>query len=163
MPTQVGSLGQALKAAAALVRAAEAEAAAVTEELDEPERDALRRAFGEGSTGKGVATALRGGAGALRELEDRQKSRATRVKRDALDRALLDLAGYYRDVLAIQLRASVELANEVRDEELAELAATSGPADTVRRIEAIMVCRQRLTANVAPLLAVEEMALALGR
>jgi hypothetical protein len=33
----------------------------------------------------------------------------------------------------------------------------------VRRIEAIMRCRQRLTANVAPLLAVEEMALALAR
>ena len=94
MPTQVGSLGQALKAAAALVKAAEAEAAAVTEELDEPEREALRRAFGEGSTGKGVTSALRGGAGALRELEDRQKSRTTRVKRDSLDRALLDLAGF---------------------------------------------------------------------
>jgi DNA polymerase-3 subunit delta' len=163
VPTQVGSLGQALKAAAALVKAAEAEAAAVTEELDEPEREALRRAFGEGSTGKGVASALRGGAGALRELEERQKSRTTRVKRDSLDRALLDLAGFYRDVLAIQLRASVELANETRDEELAQVAATSAPADTVRRIEAIMRCRQRLTANVAPLLAVEEMALALAR
>ncbi len=162
VPTQVGSFGQALRAAAALVRAAEAEATAVTEELDEPEREALRRAFGEGSTGKGVATALRGGAGALRELEDRQKSRATRVKRDSLDRALLDLAGYYRDVLAIQLRASVELANEARDQELAELAVTSGPADTVRKIEAIMRCRQRLTANVAPLLAVEELTLALA-
>ncbi len=163
VPSQVSNLGQALRAAAALVRAAESEATAVTEELDEPERQALRRAFGEGSTGKGVATALRGGAGALRELEDRQKSRATRVKRDSLDRALLDLAAFYRDVLAIQLRASVELANETHGEELAELAATSGPADTVRRIEAIMRCRQRLAANVAPLLAVEEMTLALAR
>jgi DNA polymerase III subunit delta' len=163
VPTQVGSLGQALKAAAGLVKAAEAEAAAVTEELDEPERDALRRAFGEGSTGKGVASALRGGAGALHDLEVRQKSRATRVKRDSLDRALLDLASYYRDVLAIQLRASVELANESRDEELTQLAAMSGPADTVRKIEAIMRCRQRLTANVAQLLAVEELTLALAR
>ena len=60
------------------------------------------------------------------------------------------------------MRASVELANETRDEELAQAAATSAPADTVRRIEAIMRCRQRLTANVAPLLAVEEMALALA-
>ena len=39
------------------MKAAEAEASATTEELDAPERDALRRAFGEGSTGKGVATA----------------------------------------------------------------------------------------------------------
>jgi DNA polymerase III subunit delta' len=161
VPGLVGSLGDALRAAAGLVKAAEAEAAATTEELDEPERDALRRAFGEGSTGKGVATALRGGAGALRDLEDRQKSRATRLKRDALDRALLDLAGYYRDVLAIQLGASIELANEVRADELRGQAAASGPGDTVRKVEAIMRCRQRLEANVAPLLAVEELTLAL--
>jgi DNA polymerase-3 subunit delta' len=162
VPGQVVSLGDALKAAAALVKAADAEAAATTEELDEPEREALRRAFGEGSTGKGVAAAVRGGAGALRELEERQKSRATRLKRDALDRALLDLAGFYRDVLALQLGASVELANEVRDQELREQVAAAGPADTVRRIEAIMRCRQRLEANVAPLLAVEELTLALA-
>jgi DNA polymerase-3 subunit delta' len=162
VPGQVANLGQALKAAAGLVKAADAEATATTEELDEPEREALRRAFGEGSTGKGVATALRGGAGALRDLEERQKSRATRLKRDSLDRALLDLAGYYRDVLALQLGASVELANEARDAELRQLAGACDPAGTVRRIEAIMRCRQRLAANAAPLLAVEELTLALA-
>jgi DNA polymerase-3 subunit delta' len=161
VPSQLGSIGDALRAAAGLVKAAEAEAAAVTEELDGPERQALRRAFGDGSTGKGVATALRGGAGALRELEDRQKSRATRLKRDSLDRALLDLAAYYRDVLAVQVGASVELANEPRAEELRRLAVEAGPAATVRRIEAILRCRQRLQANAAPLLAVEELTLAL--
>ncbi len=161
LPTQIGSLGQAFKAAAALVRAAESEATAVTEELDAPEREALRRAFGEGSSGKGVASAIRGGAGALSDLEARQKSRATRVKRDSLDRALLDLAGYYRDVLAMQFGAGVELANASRTDELRDLASVSGPAETVRRIEAIMKCRERLELNVAPLLAVEEMTLAL--
>jgi DNA polymerase III subunit delta' len=161
MPGQVGSMGQAFRAAAALVRAAESEAAAVTEELDVPEREALRRAFGEGSSGKGVATAIRGGAGAMSELEARQKSRATRVKRDSLDRALLDLAGYYRDVLAVQFGAEVELANASRADELGEIAAASDAGETVRRIEAIMKCRERLELNVAPLLAVEELALAL--
>ena len=163
LPGRLAGLGEALKAAAALVKAAEAEAAATTEELDEPEREALRRAFGEGSTGKGVASALRGGAGAFRDLEDRQKSRATRLKRDSLDRALLDLAGYYRDVLAVQVGASVELANEPRDAELRDLASASSSADTVRRIEAIMRCRQRLELNAAPLLAVEELAIALAQ
>lgn len=161
VPDQLGSIGDALRAAAGLVRAADAEAAAVTEELDEPEREALRRAFGEGSTGKGVATALRGAAGALRELEDRQKSRATRLKRDSLDRALLDLAAYYRDVLAVQVGAAVELANEPRTEEIRKLAEAAGPAATIRRLEAIMRCRQRLELNAAPLLAVEELTLAL--
>ncbi len=157
-----GGLGRALTAAAALVKSAEGEAAAVTEELDVPERDALRRAFGEGSTGKGVASAVRGVAGAMRELEDRQKSRNTRLKRDALDRALLDLAGFYRDVLAVQLGADVELATAGQPDELQEFAAASRPESTVRRMEAIMRCRERLAASVAPLLSVEEMAIALA-
>jgi DNA polymerase III subunit delta' len=160
-PRSGSGLGQAFAAAAALVKAAEEEAAAATEELDVPEREALRRAFGEGSTGKGVTTALRGGAGALKDLEDRQKSRATRLKRDALDRALLDLASFYRDVLAVQLGADVELANQGLDD-LQQVAAASLPEATVRRIEAIMKCRERLAASVAPLLAVEELTLAIA-
>jgi DNA polymerase-3 subunit delta' len=162
VPSRVAGLGPALAAAADLVKAAEREAAAVTEALDEPEREAMRQAFGEGSTGKGVAKAIRGGAGALKDLEDRQKSRATRLKRDALDRALLDLAAFYRDVLAVQLRAEVELASAGHEAELRRLAATSAPESTVRRIEAIMACRERLELSVAPLLAVEEMTLALA-
>jgi DNA polymerase-3 subunit delta' len=161
VPLRASSLGPALAAAAALVRTAEEEAQAVTGELDEPEREAMRQAFGEGSTGKGVAKAVRGAAGALRDLEDRQKSRATRVKRDSLDRALLDLAGAYRDVLMIQVGAGIELANADHEDGLRELAASSGPEATLRRIQAIMRCRERLAASVAPLLAVEEMTISL--
>jgi len=163
VPLQATSLGPALSAAAALVRTAEDEAKAVTEELDEPEREALRRAFGEGSTGKGVAKAMRGMAGAMKDLEDRQKSRATRVKRDTLDQALLDLAVFYRDVLMIQLGACVELANGDREADLRQAAAASSPEATLRRLQAIMHCRERLTLNVAPLLAAEEMILSLVR
>jgi DNA polymerase-3 subunit delta' len=165
VPLQATSLGPALSLAAALVRTAEDEAKAVTEGQDEPERNALRQAFGEGSTGKGVAKAMRGMAGAMKDLEDRQKSRATRVKRDTLDGALLDLAVFYRDILMLQLGADVELANA--DTELAngadlrQVAAASSPESTLRRLQAIMHCRERLTLNVAPLLAVEEMTLSL--
>ena len=162
IPMQATGLGPALAAAASLVKAADAEAAAATAELDEPERDALRRAFGEGSTGKGVAAAIRGGAGALKDLEDRQKSRATRLKRDSLDRALLDLAGFYRDVLAVQFGANVELANAGQRDDLERFAVAGTPEATVRKIQAIMACRERLAASVAPLLAVEEMTLALA-
>jgi DNA polymerase III subunit delta' len=161
VPSRVASLGPALAAAAALVKAAEQEATAATEELDTPEREALRQAFGEGSTGKGVAKAVRGAAGALKDLEDRQKSRATRLKRDALDRALLDLAAFYRDMLTVQLGADVELASAGYEAELRRLAAASAPESTVRRIRAIMACRERLAVSVAPLLAVEEMTLSL--
>ena len=163
VPVQAVSLGPALAAAASLVKTAEDEAKSVTEQLDEPEKGALRQAFGEGSTGKGVAKAMRGMAGALKDLEDRQKSRATRVKRDTLDGALLDLAAFYRDVLMVQLGADVELANADQDEELRRLASGSAPEATLRRIQAVMRCRERLTLNVAPLLAVEEMTISLVR
>jgi len=161
VPLAAVSLGPALSADASLVRTAEDEAKAVTQELDEPERESLRRAFGEGSTGKGVAKAMRGMAGALKDLEDRQKSRATRVKRDTLDQALVDLAVFYRDVLMLQLGAGVELANGDRDPDLRQVADGSTPESTLRRLQAIMHCRERLTLNVAPLLAVEDMTLSL--
>ncbi len=187
VPARITSLGSALSAAAGLVKGAEQEAAAVTEELNVPEREALRKAFGEGSTGKGVAKAVRGAAGALKDLEDRQKSRATRLKRDALDRALLDLAAFYRDVLVIQLGAGdgrelgtgdgrelgtadgrepgagdgLELASAGHEDDLRRVAADTTAESTVRRMEAIMTCRERLEVNVAPLLAVEELTLAL--
>ena len=48
VPVKTVSLGPALTMAAALVKTAEEEAKAVTEALDEPERDSLRRAYGEG-------------------------------------------------------------------------------------------------------------------
>src|SRR5215470_3502720 len=162
VPPHLTGMGPALSAAATLVKAAEEEAAAISAELDQPERDALRRAFGEGSTGKGVAKAVRGSAGAMKDLEDRQKSRATRLKRDALDRALLDLAAFYRDVLAVQFGTAVDLASAGHETDIKRLADSSAPEATVRRIEAVMACRERLELNVAPLLAVEELTLALA-
>jgi DNA polymerase III subunit delta' len=163
VPTQATSLGPALAAAATLVKNAEDEAKLITEQLDDPEREKLRQAFGEGSTGKGIAKAMRGVAGAMKDLEDRQKSRATRTKRDTLDGALLELAAFYRDVLMIQLGAGVELANEDRMDDLRAIARDCAPEATLRRIQAIMRCRERVTQNVAPLLAFEEMTVSLVR
>ena len=161
VPVRSASLGPALAAAATLVKTAEDEARSVTEQLDETERDALRQAFGEGSTGKGIAKAMRGMAGAMKDLEDRQKSRATRVKRDTLDSALLELAAFYRDVLMLQVDAGVELANADRLDDLRRLAGSAAPEATLRRIQAVMRCRERVTLNVAPLLAVEELTISL--
>jgi DNA polymerase-3 subunit delta' len=163
VPIQAASLGPALAAAATLVKNAEDEARLLTEQTDEPERERLRQAYGEGSTGKGIAKALRGVAGAMKDLEDRQKSRATRIKRDTLDGALLELVAFYRDVLMTQLGADVELANSDRIDDLRRLAAGSSPESTLKRMQAIMRCRERLAGNVAPLLAVEEMTVGLVR
>ena len=155
VPSRLTGVGPAVSAAEVLVKAAEAEAKTASSARAEDETTALRQALGENAKGR----MPRGTAGALKELEDRQKSRATRMKRDALDRALLDLASYYRDLLTVQLGAGVELVNVDRARELR--AAGGTPEATLQRLEAIMTCRERLEANVNPLLAVEAMAMAL--
>lgn len=157
VPRRLSSVGPAVAAAEALVAAAKAEAKAQTEELNESETSALRQALGESAKGR----MPRGTAGALKELEARQKSRATRLERDALDRTLLDLASYYRDVLTLQLGAGTELVNTELGPELRTAAAQGRPEDTLKRLDAIMACRERLEANVNPLLAVEALTLAL--
>ncbi|MBG0814469.1 DNA polymerase III subunit delta' [Planomonospora sp. ID82291] len=162
IPASLTGVGECVAAAERLVKTADEEAAAVTSILNEAETAELRKVYGEGSTGKGLNKGLvRGGAGAMKDLEDRQKSRATRTKRDVIDAALLDLVALYRDVLAVQFGAPVELANDDRRAELDALARSSSPEDTLRRIDAIMLCRRRLSANVNPQMAVEAMTLSL--
>lgn len=163
VPRSLGTVGQCLQAAATLVAAAREESERLTSDVDERETAALSEALGAGATGKGVAVArTRGSAGALRDLEARQKSRGTRSQRDALDRALIDLAAYYRDMLAVQLGAQVDAVHVDVSDSVAAGARGSPPESTLRRIEAVLACREAVDANVAPLLAVESMALALS-
>lgn len=162
LPTALGSVGSALAAAKDLVDATKAEADKAAAGRDEAEKDALATALGAGATGKGIpAGGPRGGAGALRELEKRQKSRGTRTQRDALDRALIDLAAFYRDVLSVQLGTGAGLVHADLVDQATRIAAATSPEDTLHRIDAVLACREAIDGNVAPLLAVEAMALAL--
>jgi DNA polymerase-3 subunit delta' len=167
LPVEARDIGRALGAAQALVDAADAEAKAATEALDAAETEELKLALGFGQ-GKGAGTArgVAGSAGLLKELETRQKRRLTRNQRDALDRALTDLIAFYRDVLAVQLAGGAGGGPEPVHGDLrrqaAELAGGSRPQDTLRRIDAVLGARQAIAANVAPLLAVEAMAVSLG-
>ncbi|MCW2723182.1 MAG: polymerase delta prime subunit [Frankiales bacterium] len=162
LPRSLQGIGSAMQAAKDLVDAAQAEAARLTGDRDTAEKEALSTALGGGATGKGYTGGTpRGGAGALKDLEKRQKSRGTRTSRDALDRALVDLAAFYRDVLTIQLRTGTALIHDDLGEQAATIARATSPESTVRRIDAVLACRTALEGNVAPLLAVESMALAL--
>jgi DNA polymerase III subunit delta' len=157
MPLRVDDIGGCLKAAQELVDAAAEDANQVAEEVDVKETDEMKAALGASPGGR----MPRGTAGVMKDLADRQKRRSTRTQRDSLDLALTDLTGFYRDVLALQLRSRVALANgDVRDA-LDRVARASTPERTLRRIEAIVACRQALDRNVAPLLAVEAMAVSL--
>jgi len=144
------------------VSAAKEEAAASSKVRDAQETEALSTALGAGATGKGLTGRNpKGGAGALKELETRQKDRAKRTQRDALDRALVDLAAFYRDVLQVQLGTRTALVHGDLSEQAATIARATTAESTLRRIDAVLACREALDANVAHLLAVEAMALAL--
>ncbi|MDH2387655.1 DNA polymerase III subunit delta' [Streptomyces sp. HNM0663] len=157
LPLRVADIGGCLKAAQELIDAAAEDAAQAAEEIDAKEAEELKAALGAAAGGR----MPRGTAGAMKELEDKQKRRRTRTQRDSLDLALSDLTGFYRDVLALQLGSGVALANEDVRDSLDRVARDSTPERTLRRIEAIVACRQTLGRNVAPLLAVEAMAVAL--
>ncbi|MFY1705568.1 DNA polymerase III subunit delta' [Micromonospora sp. WMMA1923] len=163
VPRRLTGVGAAFDAAAALIAAAEAEAEAAVAESDAAERAALQTALGAGGTGRGAAGAARGSAGQLKELERRQKSRATRAQRDALDRALVDLAGFYRDALTIAVGAPVAPVH-ADTAELAGAGAQKWSAEgALRRLEAVLACRSAIEANVKPRIAVESMMLTLWR
>ncbi|CAL9484891.1 hypothetical protein SUDANB171_03107 [Streptomyces sp. enrichment culture] len=157
IPERVTDIGGALRAAQELVDAAAEDAKQLAEERDEKETEELRAALGA-AEGKRLP---RGTAGVMKDLEDRQKRRATRTQRDALDLALTELTGFYRDVLARQLGSAVALAGGESAAAVERVAAASAPERTLRRMEAILECRTALDRNVSPLLAVEAMAVAL--
>ncbi|MFI9211151.1 DNA polymerase III subunit delta' [Streptomyces sp. NPDC053253] len=157
LPLRVADVGGCLKAAQELVDAAAEDAKQVAEEVDVKETEDMKAALGAAQGGR----MPRGTAGVMKDLEERQKRRRTRTQRDSLDLALTDLTGFYRDVLALQLRSRSAIANvDVRDA-LERIAGESTPERTLRRIEAILACRDALDRNVAPLLAVEAMTMAL--
>ncbi|WP_031077543.1 DNA polymerase III subunit delta' [Streptomyces sp. NRRL S-118] len=157
LPLRVEDIGGCLKAAQELIDAAAEDAKQASEEVDVKETEDLKAALGASQGGR----MPRGTAGAMKELEDKQKRRKTRTQRDSLDLALSDLTGFYRDVLALQLGARSALANEDVRDAVERTARNSAPEATLRRIEAILACREALETNVAPLLAVEAMTMAL--
>ncbi|NMH97817.1 DNA polymerase III subunit delta' [Pseudonocardia acidicola] len=163
VPLRLRGLGDAFAFADDLVRSAEAEAAEVSGTRDAAEREELAVAMGAGGTGKGAATAARGAKAAERELERKQKSRATRTQRDALDLALVDLAGFFRDALIAESGARVPLSNPDRDADARRVATEWSAESLLRRLEAVLACREALELNVKPRIAVEAMMAALHR
>src|SRR6201997_2101893 len=155
---------KAYAAAKELVAAAETEALVLTVDRAEAETEELRTALGGGGTGKGTAGAMRGATGAIKDLERRQKSRQTRASRDALDRALIDLATYFRDALLVSADATAVRRNHPdMAEPITAMAAHVPPERFLRCIEAVLECREALAVNVKPKFAVDAMVATVGQ
>ncbi|MEJ7725542.1 MAG: DNA polymerase III subunit delta' [Actinomycetes bacterium] len=157
IPASLTGLDACLDAATTLGAAAEEDARAATESVSEVETEQMRRALGFGTVGK----APRGAEGAMRDLEGRQDKRAKRQQRDSLDRALLELLAFYRDVLARQLGGQTTMTDGAAAIAVTALAGSTEPAATLRRIDAILACREALESNVSKTLALEAMTFAL--
>lgn len=144
---------QAFQAVASLVKATEKTAVEDYAEEDAEERAKLEQALGVGAKGRGAAKALRGASASVKALEASQKARGTRRKRDVFDLILVDLAGIYRDALAVQSDAQVSLTHPDFQPLAAELAEKVRPEGLVACLDAIAQCRLRLQQQVSPVVA----------
>jgi len=160
LPLQLGSLAAAFQAAQTLVDIATTEANSSSNERDEKEIEKLQEAYGKGATGRGMAT---GGAKAVKELEKEQKSRSTRMVRDSIDGALLDIATFYRDVMMVQSGNTESMINTDMREEIEGYTASHPEHSTILKINALMEARSNLARNAAPLVTCEALMCQLAR
>lgn len=155
----INGVSSAMMAADQWTNIAKKDADALTIMRDAEEREQLLATMGlkEGET---IPPALRT---AFKQLEEAQKRRATRSLRDGIDRILVDLLSLYRDVLTLQLQASVPLVNDDLRSSIEKLAQASTAAQTLEKLESIAVARKRIDANVQNLLTLEALAVSLRR
>ncbi|CAB4601689.1 MAG: DNA polymerase III subunit delta' [Actinobacteria bacterium] len=152
----ISDVASAFKAAQVLVEAAKAEAEEEAERRDSAEIISLKEAWGQQGS-----KLTQGGSKAVKELEKEQKSRTTRMVRDYLDRALLDIATLYRDTLLVQSNSLDSIINIDLISEIEKLAERTTPEATLKKLEAIMSARTNLAHNAAPLLTIEALMVSL--
>jgi DNA polymerase-3 subunit delta' len=97
----------------------------------------------------------------FKRLKEAQEKRRKRATIDELDRDLQDLLAFYRDVLVVQVGGGVTLVNAELIGNIEKVAGRCPPEITMRSMGAILDAREKIAAYVTPLLAVEEMVLAL--
>ncbi len=152
LPLQLGSLAAAFQAAQTFVDLATTEANASSDERNQKEVEKLQKAYGKGATSRGMATGVNK---AVKELEKEQKSRSTRMVRDSIDGALLDIATFYRDVMMVQSGSTELMTNTDMREQIESHAANSFSHSTINKINAIMEARANMALSVAPLVTIE--------
>lgn len=140
----ITDIPSAISVSETLAKLAESDGAQLTAEQDEAERKELFIAMGVSEESKLNPSSR----AQLRRLEESQKRRATRSKRDGLDRILIDLMGLYRDVLTVQLGAAEPLINVDLAQDITKLANKSSQAQSIHNIEEIEKVRYRMDRNV---------------
>ena len=150
IPFTINDLAATFDAAETLVELAKELARMESETQDKKEIAKLKESYG--SIGSKLAT---GGNKALKELEKEQKSRTTRLVRDNLDRALLDLATVYRDVLLAQSNSANKITNIDFQNKIIQKAEISSKELILNSINSILKARNGLSKNSASNLTTE--------
>ena len=158
LAAQIRTTVDAVGAAADLAAIAGQESSASGGERDVAERTRLLQTLGADPAARTQPPPVRA---RLAALEKEQKTRATRFARDMVDRSLVDLMSVYRDALVLQLGAPVELVNEDLRGEVESVRRSFPPVALIAAMDAITTARERIDANVPPLLALEAMAVSL--
>ncbi len=155
---RIRTVGDAVAAASDLASIATQEQTASSAERDASERARLMEQLGADPEARTQPPHVRS---QLNALEKEQKARATRFGRDVVDRSLVDLLSIYRDALVLHTGSSVGLVNADQRGEVERLADALGPEALLGAMDAIGLARERIAANVPPLLALEAMAVSL--
>lgn len=158
LTTRIHSVGEAVNAAAVIASIADEEGSAGSNERDAAERARLLETLGADPAARTQPPHIRS---QVNQLEKDQKARATRFARDMVDRALIDLLSVYRDALVLSARAPVELVNADHAGLVEQVRSALSPEQTLHAMDAIGTARERIAANVPPLLALEAMAISL--
>lgn len=162
IPERLTGITACLDAAQTLIDIADEQAKQRSERLDAREIDELKDALGFDTKGVSSAQARK----AIKELEAEQAVRATRFKRDALDRFLTELATWYRDVLTVQLCGPSEVTFErlinAETDRIVQAAGSGSPQRTLNQLDAIAATRRALGRNAAPNLALEALMITLA-
>lgn len=155
----IRNMNDAVKTADKWLELAKKDAAALTKERDEEEKQTLLHSLGL-TPSETVPPQYRTD---IKNLEEGQKRRATRSLRDGLDRILVDLLALYRDVLTVQLNTNADLVNRDLAQQIRDVAGTSKPEDTIGIIDTIEKSRDRIDRNVRDIYVMDALAATLKR
>jgi DNA polymerase-3 subunit delta' len=155
---RIHGVGDAIGAAADLASIADEESTAAASERDSAERQRLMEVLGADPSARTQPPHIRS---QLSGLEKEQKARATRHSRDVLDRSLVDLLSVYRDALILHSGAALGLVNQDSLPIVQGVARSMSAEQLLQAMDAIGTARERIGLNVAPLLALEAMAISL--
>jgi DNA polymerase-3 subunit delta' len=157
IPARLNTVSSCYSLAAQFVAAINADVDDIMASMLAHDEEELRMVFGDGAQGKGMKMLERQKKSAMKASEERHKTIRRRILNDQYNRALMDLIGFYRDVLVVKSGSEAELINEELRNAIDGVADKGDASSMLQRIDAITETLDNLLANVAPLAAFESL------